>query len=273
MGNAESNTKSRNGSYSNHSPYRRIITPKQNTKKSAVLVGLNYTGTKAALNGCINDARRMKRLLYTKFKYRNIKIFTDKNIKPQHNILEILDDLIKDGKGNKDKVMYFQYSGHGTQTFDVTGDEKDRMDEALYSVGGTLIKDDDVHEKIKMVPAGVTMVMVIDACHSGSIVDLPYQMDSDGKLIQVNNSEIKGDVICISGCRDNQVSLDVKNNNMWYGALSNAVNIVLKDKYSTSMSWRQLTNRVRLELKKGGYAQVPQLSVSRRGLEDEIMFL
>ncbi len=227
--------------------------------KKAVLVGLNYAGTSVALQGCINDANRMKQTLKDKFGYKDVTVLTDRNITKQKNILEVLDELI----ASKNNTMYFQYSGHGVQQYDRSGDETDRMDEALYSVDGTIITDDQINERIKQVPEGTTLILVIDACHSGTMVDLPYQLKGDN-IVKINNNKVDADIICISGCRDNQVSMDVKEGNMAYGAMSNALQQVLKGSgINQKTNWRSLVNQIGAELKKNKYAQVPQLSVSR----------
>ena len=181
--------------------------------KKAVLIGLNYAGTSVALKGCINDANTMKYTLKD-FGYTDVKVLTDNNITKEHNILEILDDLIE----SKTDIMYFQYSGHGVQKYDMDGDEKDNLDEALYSVNGTIITDDQINKSIEKVSSKSVLIMVIDACHSGTIVDLPYQLIGDN-IIKVNDKIVEANVICISGCRDDQVSMDVKDGNICYGAM------------------------------------------------------
>ena len=137
---------------------------KTNTKK-AVLVGLNYPGTPAALHGCINDISRMKQTLISKFGYVDVKTYTDVDMV---NILQVLNDLVK----GPEQIKFFQYSGHGTQVIDTNGDESDGLDEALYSVNGTIITDDEINNVVCKLQQGKTLVMVIDACHSGSMIDL-----------------------------------------------------------------------------------------------------
>lgn len=236
--------------------------------KKAVLVGLNYTGTRSALQGCINDAHRMEKTLRSKFGYTDITVLTDRNITPQNNILQVLDNLI-DSKNNS---LYFQYSGHGTQQPDLNGDEPDRLDEALYSVKGTIITDDQLNMRIQRIPVGTRMVLIIDACHSGTMIDLPYQL-KNGQIIKINNNRVDGDVICISGCRDNQVSMDINAGHTAYGAMSNALQSVINRIDISKTTWRSLTEEIRKELKKNRMAQVPQLCVSRPELVNTLVQL
>lgn len=227
---------------------------RKNKTKKAVLVGLNYTGTSAELHGCINDITRMKQTLITNYEYINVRTYTDND---NVNILQILDNLVT----SPEQIKFFQYSGHGTQVIDTNGDESDGMDEALYSINDTIITDDDINNVVSKLGIDKTLVMVIDACHSGSMIDLPYQL-INGRVVKINNNEILGNIISISGCKDDQESMDV-NNGISYGAMSTALNKVLSKCLSTRLTWKQLVHRINTELKTNKYAQIPILSVSR----------
>lgn len=74
--------------------------------------------------------------------------------------------------------LVFHFSGHGSQRFDISMDEVDGYDETLcpldYEISG-MISDDEVNETIvRPLPRGVKLHAVIDACHSGSSLDLPF---------------------------------------------------------------------------------------------------
>lgn len=246
--------------------YRPCVQPSStvsNEDKKAILVGLNYTGTQAALQGCINDAERMSKTLKTKYNYNDVLVLTDNQISFRYNILQILRDVI----ASNSKSMFFQYSGHGVQVADKNGDEADGMDEALYSKYGTIITDDQIFEEVQKVSSGSKLVIVIDACHSGTIIDLPFQM-VDGRAVKINNNRLNGDIICITGCRDDQVSMDINAGDTAYGAMSNALQNLLKT-LKPGTTWRQLVEQLNANLRLNKMAQVPQLCVSRAGLLDE----
>ena len=74
--------------------------------------------------------------------------------------------------------LFFHFSGHGSQSVDFGKDEIDGFDETLcpvdYEVNG-MISDDEVNDTIiRPLPPGVKLHAVIDSCHSGSSLDLPY---------------------------------------------------------------------------------------------------
>ncbi len=238
--------------------------------KRGAVVGLNYTNTSAALSGCINDANRMKETLERRFHYDQVSVYTDPDLKAGKSIIGILDELVT---SNSD-VLFFQYSGHGTQTYDWDGDESDGKDEALYSVNGRLVTDDDINKVISKLPNNKLMVLVIDACHSGTIIDLPYILTKD-RVKQVNNKHINSNVICISGCRDDQVSLDVCYSQTYYGAMSNSLQKVLQNADLRTTTWKQLVLEVRKDILTQGFTnpQVPQLTVSRPELINSVIQL
>lgn len=235
--------------------------------KKAILIGLNYTGTTAELEGCINDAMEMFKTLKMRFDYHDVTVLTDKEITVQKNIDRILDELVS----SKHHNLFFQYSGHGTQVIDYNNDEPDYLDETLYSVYDTLITDDQINDIIKKVPENTNLVIVIDACHSGTMIDLPFQLDGD-KVVRINENNIKGNVISISGCRDDQVSMDVRSDKTAYGAMSNCLQKTLT-KIGPETTWKELVLILRDELEKEEFAQIPQLCVSKAELINSIVDL
>lgn len=74
--------------------------------------------------------------------------------------------------------LVFHYSGHGGQKKDENGDEVDGFDETIlpldYEQEG-IILDDEINETIvRPLPCGAKLHAIIDACHSGTVLDLPF---------------------------------------------------------------------------------------------------
>lgn len=87
--------------------------------KYAVIVGINYVkNPEAALKGCCNDARIMKRIVQSKgFEEQNIKLIVDDDDKyPDPSGSEVKKALqwLCTGRSESD-VIFFHFSGHGTQ--------------------------------------------------------------------------------------------------------------------------------------------------------------
>lgn len=150
--------------------------------KKALLVGINYTGTKFRLNGCINDVISVRKMLVDNmgFLKQNIVIMTDNhkgNLKPTYsNILIQIDKLVQNLDTHD--IVYFHYSGHGTQIIDMNGDEKDGMDECLVPLdyyNKNFILDDQLRERlVNKIPRGAYLIGVLDCCNSGSGFDMRF---------------------------------------------------------------------------------------------------
>jgi hypothetical protein len=74
--------------------------------------------------------------------------------------------------------LVFHYSGHGSQQRDYAGEEQDGYDETICPIDFEtqgMIVDNEINDTIvKPLPYGVRLNAIIDACHSGTVLDLPY---------------------------------------------------------------------------------------------------
>jgi hypothetical protein len=230
--------------------------------KKALLIGINYLNTQYQLSGCINDTNNMKELL-SSYGFNDFKILTDNtSIKPtKTNILNELKNFIVNSKSGD--ILFFQFSGHGTWTYDKNNDETDGRDEMIVSSDLQYIWDDELKNILQNnMKDGVTLIGLFDSCHSGTILDLKYNyLDSSNYNNYSENikvSEVSGNVIMISGCMDTQTSADSFINNISQGALTWSFIDCIKKKPNSS--WRELLKTMRDLLKTKGYSQIPQLS-------------
>lgn len=97
-------------------------------------------------------------------------------IPTKHNKLESLKWLVKDCQPGDSFVFYF--SGHGLQQPDFKEDKIDGFDETLCPVdflGEGMIIDNEINSIIVWpLKEGVTLHAIVDACHSGTILDLLF---------------------------------------------------------------------------------------------------
>lgn len=236
--------------------------------KRALLVGINYTGTSSALNGCINDVDNIKGyLLKNGYSSQNITILTDETaIKPTRvNILaKLLELVVSDAK-----TLFFHYSGHGSYVRDEHGDETDGKDETLCPIdyrSAGMILDDEIRGILQCLNRNKSMTMILDCCHSGSGADLCYNMyERGGRYSMIQNrkqSKTRGEVVMISGCTDSQTSSDSFFNGTYQGALTNSfLYVVGRHK---RLSYKKLMRKLRSKLKKDRYSQIPCLSSGRK---------
>lgn len=169
----------------------------------------------------------MKYLLINKFKFpeSSILMLTEEQTDPyriptKHNMRMAFYWLVQ-GCQPGDSLV-FHYSGHGSQQRNYTGDEVDGYDETLcpldFETQGMIVDDEINVSLVKPLPRGVKLHAIIDACHSGTVLDLPFlcRMSRSGQYVWEDHRPRSGvwkgtsggEVISFSGCDDNQTSAD-----------------------------------------------------------------
>ncbi len=241
------------------SPKPNVVTK---INKSALLIGCNYLGSQYELRGCINDVNNLKTILTSRFKFNNSNILTDVTInKPtKTNILNNFKNLLVNSKSGD--ILFFCFSGHGSQTYDYSGDEKDGLDELIVSKDLNYISDDEFKSLlVNYMKDNVKLFVLFDSCHSGSMMDLKYQyLDSTNMNMVIMNTDsqpIKGTVVMISGCMDMQTSADAYINNKSQGAMTwSFINSITTKQLNIIDTVKNMRNL----LKTNNYDQIPQLS-------------
>uniref|UniRef100_A0ACD5XG91 Uncharacterized protein n=1 Tax=Avena sativa TaxID=4498 RepID=A0ACD5XG91_AVESA len=165
-------------------PYRLPASyPRACGKKRALLVGISYSYTKYELKGTVNDVTCMSYLLRQRFGFPSdcILVLTqedkDPNRIPTKDNLRLAMRWLVEGCTSGDSLV-FHFSGHGMQKLDNNGDEMDGYDEAICPLDFEdrgVILDDEINETIvRPLGQGVKLHAIVDTCHSGTILDLPY---------------------------------------------------------------------------------------------------
>ena len=143
-------------------------------QKWALLIGVNeYPVEQWKLKGCVNDVSMTKELLITKFGFplENIKVMTDQEATAD-NIRKAIEEWLI-ARPHPGDIVYFHFSGHGSQVADPDGDEEDGKDEFICPVDlhpgdtRTFITDDELHAYFARIPTQ-NVTIVTDCCHSGS---------------------------------------------------------------------------------------------------------
>lgn len=234
------------------------------TRKS-LHIGLNrvdpdqYGGWDGALAGCINDANDMKEIAESR------GFTTEQLIDEQATIIAVRDKLKQYATELKDGDFFFlTYSGHGGQVPDVDGDEnKDHYDET-WCLYDTELIDDSLYGALCAFEKGVRIFIMSDSCHSETVSRAPGRMgrredrrafvdkqagpNSKRAPIEFTEAEFNKNeeryaeqrtwwppkaapinspakVVLISGCQDEQTSLDGPGN----GAFTHAFLQVWKE--------------------------------------------
>ena len=133
-----------------------------------VVAGSNYVGTRNQLGGCENDVTTT----VTLHQELGHQVEWLKGTEATRQaILDRLDAAYD--QAGPDDLVWFKWSGHGTQVRDADGDENDPWDEAICpddSVrrGGPMLTDDDLYRPAaKAFARGVRVIAELDSCFSG----------------------------------------------------------------------------------------------------------
>jgi hypothetical protein len=280
-------------------------------QRRALLIGINYIRhQRGQLRGCINDVHTISEFLSRYgFNGANVRVLTDDQQDPtkqptKENILRDIRWLT--GGAAAGDSLFFHFSGHGGQVKDLNGDEEDGMDETIlpvdYDKAGQII-DDVLHDMlVKSLPIGCKLTSLMDCCHSGTGLDLPYVHSLSGSSFSTGHSgtagvtttsKIKakakkkiistitsaiigqtgghssssagatcGDCYLYSGCRDDQTSADTSFNGKPQGAMTYAFTQALTKR--PNQSYGEVLKGMREILQASKFTQVPQLSTQRQ---------
>jgi hypothetical protein len=208
----------------------------------------------------------MQRLLVETFGWdkRCIRTLTDSNSRAmptRANIEAALAWLVADARPGD--VFFFHFSGHGAQKPDPKGYEEDGMNETILPVDfreAGMITDDRLSELIvRPLPDGAKLTAVMDCCHSGTGMDLPFVWSQRGWREETNPFYSPADVQLFSGCEANQTSADTKPLiGEAGGAMTKAFCSALRK--NPVLSYPQLMQHMRSHLAKRGLKQRPSLS-------------
>ncbi len=222
-------------------------------------IGLNevdanhYSGWSGPLNACESDAEDVESLAKKQGFETEVLLTSqatrDSVIRSTKNAAEAL---------KKGDIFLISYSGHGGQVQDVNGDEEDDIDETWCLYDGQLLDDELFLLWSEFIPE-VRILVLSDSCHSGTVTRAPggahRTAPTEGALaeelgtvgasircmptsaahqvyrrnkafydqLQHNlpkeKPELSVAVRLISGCQDNQVSLDGTFNGLFTGRL------------------------------------------------------
>lgn len=263
--------------------------------KKALFIGINYRGSSNELRGCYQDVINLSTYIERYIGVQEVMILTDINDSydqpTKENILIAIDWLVKDTKEND--CLFMSYSGHGSQVYcKYDAYETDGEDETIvpidYQKNGQITDCMLRYKLVDHLPVGVKLTCIFDSCHSGSILDVKYCLNKnyyvnnrpiyDTKLTVPKNklkkvpqyylnvegySESNADVVCISGCCDNQTSADSYIANQNVGACSYAFLKIITENARNSLSYVSLLEKMTQYLSSNGYTQRPQIHFSK----------
>ncbi|KIM78040.1 hypothetical protein PILCRDRAFT_824756 [Piloderma croceum F 1598] len=169
-------------------------------RRKALLIGINYTGSKYELAGCVNDVEHVRRYLVNDKHFphdpASMVILTDIQHDPRYrptgqNMLAAFHWLVTNN--NPGDSLFLHYSGHGGQVQDPDGDRESGFDDTICPVDfeqyGQITSDTLHRVLVTPLAPGVRLTVIFDCCHSGTAIELPfvYRSDADGRVGLVDN--------------------------------------------------------------------------------------
>jgi hypothetical protein len=206
-------------------------------EKKALLVGISdygdgngKAGTKYDLKGVEHDITKMRKLL-KEWGFKSKILFNQDSLKIGRKLNEYAHTL------DEEDEFVFYFTGHGSQTKDVNGDEKDNdgKDETIVLSDGKVNKDfldDELYSYFNEIKA--RKLLIFDSCHSATAFKrigdkpLPKAVSSkaiDGVItsrhVSKDGSQLSSDheYIVLSAAKDNQKALVGKRGSFFTSAL------------------------------------------------------
>ncbi len=282
--------------------------------KKALLIGINEYKEPSVpdLKGCVTDVRNFTEVLtaYFAFDPRDIRLLTNESATREH-VFRRLEWLLA-GSGPGD-LLVFHFSGHGSQTVDRNGDElDDHKDEILclhdmhHRNPSSYIVDDELNEVLKLKHPDAVLIVVLDACHSGTatrgfsadfgarsnvesvdesrarFIAPPEEFihriraqenhDRSGQRRRTIFSRENGgiDHILLAACRDYQQAGERLIEEAYQGAFTHYMCKTIR-RAEGSLTYRELMERVGNSLRFNNFTQSPHLGLPK-SLKDERIF-
>lgn len=220
------------------------------SKGISLHIGINsvdpnhYAGWDGKLNACEQDAKDMLAIAKANGFKSSKTLFTS-----QATAGAILSAIgMASRQLVKGDIFFLTYSGHGGQTADPTGEEADKKNETWVAFDRQII-DDELYAMWSRFAAGVRIIVCSDSCHSGTVTrdleaqaaadpaqgvprEIPREIAAEVNLQHKSLYEslawgagaakrlaVGAHVLLISGCQDNQTSLDGPQNGLFTAML------------------------------------------------------
>jgi len=202
----------------------------------------HYGGWSGPLNACESDAEDLHRIATVQKFKTQILLTSEAKREAVINGIKNAARALESGD-----IFFVSYSGHGGQVPDINGDEEDDLDETWCLYDGELL-DDELYLLWTHFAPGVRILVLSDSCHSGTVSRAPggaiataptegplaEELGTVGALVRCmpaaaanktyrrnqdfydqlqqelpqERPETRATVRLISGCQDNQLSLD-----------------------------------------------------------------
>ena len=196
-------------------------------KTHLISICLDYKGTQSPLNCCVDGDRIVD--VARRAGVKDVTKVYDNGEEALYPSMETVLRVIKEvgERCAKGDFLVIHYSGHGGSVEDLDGDEETGFDQTLClrneATGEVeqLVDDDFSLALAQAASPEVGLLVLADACHSGTLLDL-----GKDELWKEHKQ-----VVSISGCQDTQCSTDTGDG----GAMTNAFLRVVKGSHTREL--------------------------------------
>lgn len=239
----------------------------------------HYEGWDGKLNACENDAKDMKAIAEAAGIEKTESLLTkDATADAVRSAISSAAKELHAGD-----LLFLTYSGHGGQVADTNSDEKDDAKDETWVLYDRQLVDDELYELWSEFEPGTRIFVLSDSCHSGTVaraalynealtpavvkrklIDDPkprtkaLPLDVEEQVYKAHEKlykeiqsghkaredvEVPASVQLISGCQDNQLSLDGSKNGMFTQRLLETWN---KGKFEGTYRafWKEISKRM-----------------------------
>ncbi|KAJ3504205.1 hypothetical protein NLJ89_g8059 [Agrocybe chaxingu] len=174
----------------------RDLSSGNNGKRKALIIGIigpTFGPQIGALRGPHEDATKVGSILQKQYGYdpNDIKYLLDDpgfEQPTKDNIIKYIGLLVKDARPGDH--FFFHYSGHSAQEDTDDPQEEDGKNECIVTSDNKYLLDNELNDMlVKPLPAGGNLTVVLDACYSGTLLDLPHYQCNGVYLPCVNRGQ------------------------------------------------------------------------------------
>ena len=241
--------------------------------KQALVIGINYQGddvTDNDLNGCVNDTKRLKSYLTNccYFNEEEITVLCSPAETTKNAIQTQIREIVFFSYKYPNTELWFSFSGHGSGVYSDT--EEDKQSEVIfpsdYKQNGIIFDTWLKNHFVNRLHPSTKLFILMDCCHSGTNVNLPYQYTNKEELLIRNpNVSLLATVVKLSGCQDQQTSVEYfdSKNKEFQGALTSC--FLEKANEFNGTVFSLLYENVKNGLENNHFQQKPMLTFSQLG--------
>jgi len=246
------------------------------TQKKALLIGVSdYSPLTVDLPGIDTDISKIQELL-TKWGFETEVLFNKDSIKLEEKLKKYQKSL----KSND--IFVFFYSGHGSHTDDLNGDEEDGQDETIVLSDGSEnmhFLDDDLYYYFNHIKA--KKLIMFDSCHSGTAFKvltnkffpksiLPKFVNKTISKGIKGTDKIAGEYVVLSAAQDSEESLATGDGSLFTTTLTTLLNQPNSEDKSFQTIRDTITNKIVTICETADIpAHHPKLSASKEELKGE----